>query len=105
VELHRNAVTVNSHAVVGTLKSGKNRTVVSAAFVVDELAVMCQGKSRDDLIWASRSGGYLPPPSSHDSWLAGCGAALPEGDKAFPRVTAHALRHTLHRWPFRPART
>ena len=36
--------------------------------------------------------------SSHrrrrDAWLAGCGGALPAADPAFPRVTAHVLRHT-----------
>ena len=95
VELHRNAVTVPGRDIyIGTLKSGKARTVALAAFVVDELARTCEGRERDELIWPSASGGYLAPPSSHDSWLAGAVARCQAADKTFPRVTAHALRHT-----------
>lgn len=94
VVLHENAVSVNGRTHVGTLKSGESRTVALAAFVVEELAATCRGKTRDDLIWSSRSGGYLPPPSSHDSWLSGSVDRCRAVDKAFPRITAHALRHT-----------
>ncbi|WP_154677703.1 tyrosine-type recombinase/integrase, partial [Mycolicibacter icosiumassiliensis] len=112
VVLHENAVAVGSKTHVGTLKSGKSRTVVLPAFVVDELAKTCRGKGRDELLWPSRSGGHLAPPSSHDSWLSGAVErcmkaadaarakeikASKEGEATtpvFPRVTAHALRHT-----------
>lgn len=107
VVLHENAVTVGADVHVGTLKSGKERTVVLPKFVVEELAKTCRGKEHGDLIWAARDGGHLGPPSSHDSWLSGavdrCQAAAlaaraAEGDEpttmVFPRVTAHALRHT-----------
>ncbi|CPR11281.1 phage-related integrase [Mycobacterium bohemicum DSM 44277] len=94
VVLHRNAVTINRRTTVGTLKSGKSRTVALAAFVVDELARTCEGKELDELIWPSRSGGYLAPPSAHDSWLAGAVRRCQKADKRFPRITAHALRHT-----------
>lgn len=94
IELHRNAVQVGGEAVVGTLKSGKNRTVALPGFVVDELAATCRGKDRDALIWPSAVGGYLGPPSSHDSWLAGAVARCRKADATFPRITAHALRHT-----------
>jgi integrase len=94
VLLHRNAVTVNKRTAVGTLKSGKNRTIALATFVVTELAKTCEGKELDDLIWPSRSGGYLAPPSAHDSWLAGAVARCQKANKRFPRITAHALRHT-----------
>ena len=94
IELHRNAVTVNSRTVVGTLKSGKARTIALAAFVVDELAASCEGKGRDELIWPSATGGHLGPPSSTESWLSGAVARCQKADLSFPRVTAHALRHT-----------
>jgi hypothetical protein len=38
VELHRNAVMVNSTIIVGTLKSNRNRSVVLPAFVIPALA-------------------------------------------------------------------
>lgn len=95
--------------MVGTLKSGKNRTVALPGFVIDELAVTAKGKTADDLLWPSRSGGHLGPPSAHDSWLSGavlrCQTAAKEArvkearrgeptTPVFPRITAHALRHT-----------
>lgn len=94
VALHRNAVKVGGEFVVGSLKSNKNRTVALPAFVIDALAQTANGKGRDDLLWASSSGGYLAPPSSVGSWLSGAVDRCRRADKTFPRVTAHDLRHT-----------
>lgn len=112
VRLHRNAVKVGGEIVVGTLKSNKNRTVALPAFVIDALAAAAAGKGRDELLWPSASGGHLGPPSSVGSWLSGAvkrcqdsadakrAKELRERPKeqpktpAFPRVTAHDLRHT-----------
>lgn len=71
VELRRNAVKVGTEFVVGSLKSHKNRTVVLPAFVVAEVARVCEGKGRDDLIWPSPRGGFISGPSLwKTSWLA-----------------------------------
>jgi integrase len=94
VELHRNAVMVNTRIVVGTLKSNKDRAVVLPAFVVDAIAATAAGKGRDELLWSTRAGGYLGPPSTSTSWLPGAVARCQAADPTFPRVTAHALRHT-----------
>lgn len=107
ITLHENAVRVGGDVHVGTLKTGKSRTVALPEFVVEELSRTSRGKGHGDLIWPSRSGGHLGPPSTHDSWLSGavdrCQAAAEaarakEGEEpttpVFPRVTAHALRHT-----------
>jgi integrase len=94
VGLHRNAVMVSDRVIVGTLKSHKSRTVAVPAFVIDELAETAKGKGRDDLLWATATGGYLGPPSATTSWLAYAVARCQKADPTFPRVTAHALRHT-----------
>lgn len=112
ITLDRNAVQVGSEVVVGTLKTGKRRTVSLPGFVADALAKTCGDKGRDDLVWPSASGGHLGPPSSVRSWLAGAVARCQESADAaraaerkahpkrepatpvFPRITAHALRHT-----------
>jgi integrase len=94
IHLHTNAVVVGRHVHVGTLKSNKNRTVAVPRFVLDELAVTCQGKGRDGLLWPSQTGSYLAPPTAHDSWLSGAVKRCQTNDPTFPRVTAHALRHT-----------
>ena len=94
IELHRNAVAIGKHFEVGSLKSNKNRTVALPSFVIDALAKTAEGKGRDDLLWPSATGGYLAPPSSNDSWLSGAVGRCQKADPTFPRVTAHALRHT-----------
>ena len=91
IELHSNAVMVSGTMVVGTLKSGKSRVVPVAGFVVDQLAAICRG--REDLLWASRTGGYLKPPGT-ESWLASAVSRYQATDPTFPRITAHDLRHT-----------
>jgi integrase len=93
ISLHTNAVKVGGTFEVGTLKSNKNRTVVVPQFVIDALSATARRKDRDDLLWPSTSGGYLPPSSS-ESWLAGAVTRCQAADPTFPRVTAHDLRHT-----------
>ncbi len=63
-------------------------------YVADALAHTAEGKGRDELLWPSQTGGYLAPPSSTDSWLSGAVARCQAADPTFPRITAHALRHT-----------
>jgi hypothetical protein len=36
----------------------------------------------------------MGPPASKESWLSGAVARCRKSDPTFPRVTAHALRHT-----------
>lgn len=110
VLLHQNAVQVGGETHVGSLKSGRHRTVGLSGFVVKALAKTCRGKAHGDLIWPARDGDYLGPPSSVRSWLSGAvercqktaeAARAKEsvGDREpttplFPRITAHDLRHT-----------
>ncbi|MFZ0718131.1 tyrosine-type recombinase/integrase [Mycobacterium sp.] len=93
IVLHENAVAVGGRTHVGTLKSGRSRSVALPTFVVDHLAATCEGKDRNDLIWPAADGGYLAPPTTK-SWLAGAVERCQRADKTFPRVTAHDLRHT-----------
>jgi integrase len=48
VRLHRNAVQVGREMVVGSLKTGKSRTVVLPAFVINALAETAKGKDRSN---------------------------------------------------------
>ena len=66
----------------------------TARFVVEALSATAEGKGRDELLWPSATGGYLAPPSARESWLCGAVARCQKADPTFPRVTAHALRHT-----------
>ena len=56
--------------------------------MVHELAATCRGKGRDELIWGSGTGGYLPPPGVTRSWLAGAVARCQEADPTFLRISA-----------------
>jgi integrase len=94
VYLHENAVAVGGQIVTGTLKTGKARTVALPAFVMDELAKTCIGKGRDELLWSTGAGKPLGPPAPSSSWLAFAVRRCQAADPEFPRVSAHALRHT-----------
>jgi integrase len=93
ITLHHNAVTVGSQVVVGTLKGNKSRSVVLPEFVVDAISVTAAGKDRGELLWPASNGGYLRPPGPR-SWLDNAVKRCQNADPAFPRITAHVLRHT-----------
>jgi integrase len=93
VTLHRNAVTAGAQVVVGTLKGNRNRTVVLPEFVITAIATTAVSKDRDDLLWPATSGGHLRPPGPR-SWLDNAVRRAQKTDPEFPRITAHALRHT-----------
>lgn len=94
IALEQNAVMVGASVEVGSLKGYKNRVVPMPSFVGDEVAKVCAGKTRDELLWSTARGGHLGPPASKDSWLSGAVERCMEADPTFPRVTAHDLRHT-----------
>ncbi|AYA26713.1 site-specific integrase [Rhodococcus rhodochrous] len=94
VRLERNAVNVGREIVVGPLKGHQARTVPVPGLVLEALARACEGRGRDELLWPARDGGYLRPPSSHDSWLSGAVERCQRSDPSFPRITVHGLRHT-----------
>ena len=109
VQVAQNAVSVGAEVVVGTPKTHHRRVVPVPAFVADRLGAVCSGKGPDDLLFPNRTGGYAKPPGAN-TWFSGaverCQTAVlkvREAEKAaageavtplFPRVTAHALRHT-----------
>ena len=94
IHLHENAVTMGGKVITGTLKSGKARTVVVPQFVIDALSRTARGKSRDDLLWSTKAGNPLNPPSTSTSWLAVAVRRCQMSDPTFPTISAHALRHT-----------
>ena len=95
IELHRNVVRVGGKFYVGTLKSGKSRTVVVPAVVINALAQTAEGKDREELLWtAPRSGGYLQSSANPNTWLPRAVKICQVIDPTFPKITAHDLRHT-----------
>jgi integrase len=53
IALEQNAVMVGARVEVGSLKGYKNRVVPLPSFVGDEIAKVCAGKTRDDLLWTT----------------------------------------------------
>jgi integrase len=84
-----NAVQVKGKIHVGTTKAHKNRTVPLPAFLLPYLARQCEGKSRDDLLFADGDGQYPLQPHTKSGWLDRAVVAA-----GIPRVTLHDLRHT-----------
>ena len=93
VELHRNAVTCAASS--RSARSSQQDPHRGAARVRHRRAGADrrgQGPRRSAV--AVASGGYLAPPAARESWLSGAVARCQQADPTFPRVTAHALRHT-----------
>lgn len=89
LNVYDNAVQVDNKIHVGSPKSGKSRAVPVPAFLVVELARLCEGKNRDDLVFTGRDGGYLRRPVSTTGWFERAVAK-----SGVPRLTPHDLRHT-----------
>jgi integrase len=82
------------HPQPNRLKGNKDRTVAPPRFVIDALAITAAGKGRDELLWSTAAGSPLGPPAPSTSWLAYAVTRCRKADPSFPRITAHALRHT-----------
>ena len=84
-----NAVQIGGRHEVGPTKGRKWRSVPVPAFVLDELSLLCQGKSAQDLVFTGPRGGYLPQPKTKSGWFE---AAVKRA--GVQRITPHDLRHT-----------
>ncbi|MYR07461.1 tyrosine-type recombinase/integrase [Gordonia sp. SID5947] len=89
ISVVENAVQIDQRVIVGTPKSHEARSVPVPGFLVVELAQLCQGKAREDLVFDNGRGGYLRRPVSWSGWFAGA-----VDRSGVPRVTIHDLRHT-----------
>lgn len=89
----QNAVLTGSQIIVGTPKTHERRSVGYPAFLDDALAQAVAGKGPDDLVWGEGKT-HLRTGSTETGWLAMAVRRAQKADKAFPRVTAHDLRHT-----------
>ena len=58
-------------------------------FVLDQLAVQCEGRSLDDLVFGDDGTTYLPRPKSDGGWFAG---AMKRAK--VQRISPHDLRHS-----------
>ena len=87
LSVHDNAVQLGVDHAVGRTKSRKERSVPVPQFVLDELAVQCQGRGLDDLVFGD--GTYLPRPKSDGGWFAGAVKRA-----RVQKITPHDLRHS-----------
>lgn len=93
VNVAENAVRVNGRIVVGTPKTHHTRSVPFPAFLSDELARLCEGKARDQLVFGNGVA-HLQQPTSRSGWYSVAVAAVRTGDDSMPSPTVHDLRHT-----------
>ena len=96
VHVHQAVAEVGGKVVWSTPKSHERRSVPFPKFLVDELAVMMQGKAREDLVFTAAAGGVLRVSTWRPRVLAPAVLRLQKVAKTkdFPRVTPHDLRHT-----------
>jgi len=94
ISVVENAPRVNGRIEVGTPKTHRERSVPMPAFLSDSLARLCEGKSRDALLFSRDGVTHLSQPTHRDAWFTRTIALLREADSDFPKVTVHDLRHT-----------
>jgi integrase len=88
LSVHDNAVQLGVDHAVGRTKSRIERSVPVPQFVLDQLAVQCEGRALDDLVFGD-DGDYLPRPKSLDGWFAGAVKRA-----KVQKITPHDLRHS-----------
>lgn len=94
VLVQANAVNVRGTIIPGTPKSHEARSVPFPMFLAEPLAKLCEGKTRDQLVFGSGDI-YVPTPTPKDGWFYGARRRASEADAKFPtRLTLHDLRHT-----------
>ncbi|WP_314453255.1 site-specific integrase [uncultured Microbacterium sp.] len=93
VAVEENAVMVGTVIHVGTPKTHETRSVPYPAFLALPMAQLCEGKSRDDLLFGDGRL-HMRLPNSRDGWFAAAVRRAVEADSEIPRVTPHDLRHT-----------
>jgi integrase len=88
LSVHDNAVQLGVDHAVGETKGREERAVPVPQFVLDELAVQCEGRSLDDLVFGDGTN-YLPRPKSVGGWFAGAVKRA-----KVQKITPHDLRHS-----------
>ena len=91
--IQENAVNIGSSVVVGTPKTHENRSVPFPKFLAEPLALSCEGKSRDSLVFGDGAV-HLARAGSKQGWFWNAVVAAQSVDKQFPYITPHDLRHT-----------
>lgn len=89
LSVHDNAVQIGQRHKLGQTKSRTERSVPVSQFVLDQLAVQCEGRSLDDLVFGDDGATYLLRPKSSNGWFRR--AVKTAGIQT---VTPHDLRHT-----------
>jgi integrase len=85
---------VKGRIVWSTPKSHERRSVPFPRFLVEELAALMAGKSREDLVFTAPDGGVLRVSTFRPRTFAPAVRRLVVTVPNFPKVTPHDLRHT-----------
>jgi integrase len=94
INVRENAVAVGGEIIVGTPKSHKVRSVPFPAFLSVPLAKLCEGKSRESILFGDGVN-YQRSPDTRDGWFTGAKKRAAADDDSFPlALTLHDLRHT-----------
>lgn len=91
--VQENAVNVGGRIHVGTPKSHEARSVPYPKFLSEPLALACEGKAQQGLIFGDGVS-HLKGPHSITGWFVAAVKRSQALDSSFPTITPHDLRHT-----------
>ncbi|MFC5791991.1 site-specific integrase [Agromyces tardus] len=92
LQVAENAVAVGREIHVGTPKSHEERSVPFPPFLAEPIARACEGKERDELVFAGPYGEHLRRPNTSENTTSWFLRALTAA--GLERMTIHDLRHT-----------
>lgn len=94
VEVDEAVSDVRGNLVWDTPKTHERRSVPFPAFLSEVLAIRCENKGRDDVVFAGADGGVLRNNNFRARTFNRAVQRCMEADSEFPKVTPHDLRHT-----------
>ena len=93
INVVENAVMVGTKIVVGTPKTHEARSVPYPRFLSEPIALACEGKDRNGLLFGDGTH-HQRHPDSNSGWFVYAVRRAKIRDKSFPTITPLDLRHT-----------
>lgn len=94
IDIRRAVAEVRGEMIYSTPKTHERRSVPYPPFLDEELAALCAGKGRDDIVFAGPKGGVQRVSDFRPRYFLPAVKRCQRADRTFPHVSPHDLRHS-----------